>query len=138
MRKSHVLVIFLVGTGEPLPNCNKITLLYGCGFGLKKLGLADPPPQLGQNPKKFQKLDLKAPLSAGYEAEECEINKLQRVKCIKEAKKLYQRRPAVVLTEKLPPSPSNIISRISRLLYQNRNMQNNTPAYVDVCAQNNI
>ena len=30
----------------------------------KNLGLADPPPppQLGQNPKYFQKLDLKAPL----------------------------------------------------------------------------
>ena len=53
---------FLVGTGEPLPYCNKITLLYGCGFGLKKLGLADPPPQLGQNPKQLKKIDLKAPL----------------------------------------------------------------------------
>ena len=29
----------------------------------KNLGLADPPPQLGQNPKFFQKFDLKAPLS---------------------------------------------------------------------------
>ena len=53
---------FLVGTEEPLPYCNKITFLYGCGFGLKKLGLADPPLQLGQNPKKIQKSDLKAPL----------------------------------------------------------------------------
>ena len=57
---------FLVGTWEPPPymqNPNKITVLYGCGFGFKKLGLADPPPQLGQNPKQFQKLDLKAPLN---------------------------------------------------------------------------
>ena len=29
----------------------------------KKLGLADPPPQLGQNPKFFQKFHLKASLS---------------------------------------------------------------------------
>ena len=28
----------------------------------KNLGSADPPPQLGRNPKFFQKLDLKAPL----------------------------------------------------------------------------
>ena len=28
----------------------------------KNLGYADPPPQLGQNPNFFQKLDLKAPL----------------------------------------------------------------------------
>ena len=28
----------------------------------KNLGLEDPPPQLGQNPKNFEKLDLKASL----------------------------------------------------------------------------
>ena len=31
----------------------------------KNLGLADPPPYLGQNPKFFEKLDLKAPFSEG-------------------------------------------------------------------------
>ena len=47
-------------------NPNEIAVLYGCGFGLKKLGLADPPPpQLGQNPKNFQKIDLKASLMVG-------------------------------------------------------------------------
>ena len=48
---------FLVGTGEPrhiAKKTNEITLLYGCGFGLKKLGLADPPhPSVGT---KFQKI----------------------------------------------------------------------------------
>ena len=44
-------------------NPNKITLLYGCGFGLKSWDWQTPPPQLGQNPKFFQKSDLKAPLS---------------------------------------------------------------------------
>ena len=48
---------FLVGTGEPLPYCNKITLLYGCGFGLKKLGLADPPPpSVGTKSQTFPKI----------------------------------------------------------------------------------
>ena len=44
------------------PAILQITLLYGCGFGLKKSGLADPPPQLGQKPDFFQKSNLKAPL----------------------------------------------------------------------------
>ena len=46
---------FLVGVGDPrhiAKKKNEITLLYGCGFGLKKLGLGQtpPPPSLGQNP----------------------------------------------------------------------------------------
>ena len=46
-------------------NPNKITLLYGCGFGLKievGIGRTPTPPQLGKNPKFFQKTDLKASL----------------------------------------------------------------------------
>ena len=55
---------FLVGTGEPLPYCNKITLLYGCGFGLKKLGLADPSPPLSWDkiPKKSKNFIWRLPL----------------------------------------------------------------------------
>ena len=34
----------------------------------KSLGSADPPPQLGQNPKFFQKFDLKAPLILSWSA----------------------------------------------------------------------
>ena len=34
---------FLVGTGEPPPYWDKITVLYGCGFGFKKSGLGQPP-----------------------------------------------------------------------------------------------
>ena len=44
---------FLVGTGEPPPYWDKITVLYGCGF--KKLGL-------GQNPNFDRKFLLQAPL----------------------------------------------------------------------------
>ena len=52
------LVIFLVGTGDPphvATNPNKITVLYGCGVGFKKLGL-------GQNPNFYRKLVLNASL----------------------------------------------------------------------------
>ena len=42
---------FLVETGNPPPilrqNLNKVTVLYGCGFGSKKLGLGQPPPLVG-------------------------------------------------------------------------------------------
>ena len=52
-----------VRTGKHPPYCDKIPTKSLCGFGLKNLGLADPPPpQLGQNPKFFQKFHLKAPL----------------------------------------------------------------------------
>ena len=53
---------FLVGTGEPMPYYNKITLLYGCG--LKKLGLGQKKkkPSLGQNPNFGRKFVLNASL----------------------------------------------------------------------------
>ena len=58
---------FLVGTGEPRhiakKNPNEITLLYGCGFGLKKLGFGQKPTHLvGPKSQLYQKLLLKAPL----------------------------------------------------------------------------
>ena len=50
MKKSHsfgdwrfFMWFFLVGTGESPPYCDKITVLYGCGFGVKKLGLGQTP-----------------------------------------------------------------------------------------------
>ena len=58
-------------------NPNKITLVYGCGFGLKSWDWQTPPtPQLGQNPKFFQKSDLKAPLSlTAQRGSKCKFNK---------------------------------------------------------------
>ena len=55
-------VIFGWDWGTPAilqQNPNKSTL----GKLDQNLGLADPPPKLGQKPKFFQKSDLKAPLS---------------------------------------------------------------------------
>ena len=55
---------FLVGTGEPPPYCNiKITLLYGCGFGLKKLGFGQTPTHLiGRKSQLLLKFFLETPL----------------------------------------------------------------------------
>ena len=40
-----------------VPYCDKITVLYGCGFGFKKLGLADPPaPSVGTKSQIFPKI----------------------------------------------------------------------------------
>ena len=68
MEKSHFLgdwwffkwflVILLVGTGEPLPYCNKNTL----GKIESKFGIGRPPPQLGQKTKFFDRCHLRAPL----------------------------------------------------------------------------
>ena len=43
-------------------NLNKITVLYGCGFGVKKIGLGQKKTLLGQNPNFVRKFVLKAPL----------------------------------------------------------------------------
>ena len=75
MEKSHFwgdwwffmwfLVILLVGTGEPLPYCNKNTL----GKIESKFGIGrSPPPQLGQKTKFFDRFNLRSPLSQGFEA----------------------------------------------------------------------
>ena len=46
--------VFWVGIGDPPPYCDKITVLYGCGFGFKKLGLdqTNQPP----NPPRWDKI----------------------------------------------------------------------------------
>ena len=58
--------LVLVGTGEPpailRQNPNKITILYGSGFGVKKIGLGQKKTLLGQNPNFVRKFVLKAPL----------------------------------------------------------------------------
>ena len=54
-----------LGLGTPAilrQNPNKITILYGCGFGVKKIGLGQKKNSLGQNPNFVRKLVLKAPL----------------------------------------------------------------------------
>ena len=57
---------FLVGTGEPpailRQNPNKITILYGSGFGVEKIGLGQKKTLLGQNPNFVRKFVLKVPL----------------------------------------------------------------------------
>ena len=52
------MVILLVGTGEPRHIATK-TPLEKLN---QNLGLADPPPQLGQKTKFFDRFNLKAPL----------------------------------------------------------------------------
>ena len=44
----------------------KITVLYGCGFGVEQLGLGQtsPPLSLGQNPNFYRKFVLNAPLKS--------------------------------------------------------------------------
>ena len=53
---------FLVGTGEPPQCCDKFPVLYGCGFGFKKLVLGQTPAPLIGTKSQFLTIFLKAPL----------------------------------------------------------------------------
>ena len=55
-------MIFYLGLGNP-HHPNNITVLYGCGFGFKKLGLGQTPPR---NLNFGRKLVLGAPLTVFY------------------------------------------------------------------------
>ena len=69
MKKSHFWWFFGWDWGTPAilrQNSNKITVLYGCGFGFKTLGLGQTPaPSLGQNPN-FYRFLWRLPLEQFY------------------------------------------------------------------------